>query len=228
MQVVLENESAQDVGASADAAFERGTLDAQCGTFGPTNMKSTTHGSEGNYIALGSGLNPAVDSGADETARFALSDCPPDSTASTCSHGGGHIAPTVPSLFSQVEKKYGTTGWKTHADDMNAKCSPYDADTYATVNGKSYKKYAVRHNPAAFFRGIACASQDVPSGNWAAGQGPLYATYTGYMNQFGLLVAAERLLRLSPRIGHVVNGTAGDPNPFGLAPGSPAAPAGGR
>src|SRR5690348_12549855 len=52
MHVVLENESAQDVNSSPDATFERGTLDTQCGTFGETNMKSTTHGSEGNYIAM--------------------------------------------------------------------------------------------------------------------------------------------------------------------------------
>src|SRR4051812_2606692 len=46
------------------------------------------------------------------------------------------------------------------------------------------------------------------------------------MNQFGLLAATQRLLGLSPLLGHagdaavpdVVNGTAADPNPFGLAP----------
>lgn len=337
MQVVLENESAMDVAASADAPFQRGTLDAQCGTFGPTNMKSTTHGSEGNYIALVSGLNPAVKTGADAAARFALSDCPPDSTASVCRYSGGHLAATVPSLFSQVERKYGTTGWKVYADDMDVNCSPHDANVYAKVDGKTYRKYAARHNPAVFFRGIACATQDVPSGNWAAGQGALYTdlargtvpnysfvvpntienghdpvaaaggrsqianadhflaalmklvqrspqyqsgdlvvmvtydegfrcgpgdcavgencaaphvrpvltscdvktwvvgryvrkrTYTGYMNQFGLLRATERLLRLSPRIGHaadsyvpdIVDGTADDPNPFNLASSGP-------
>src|SRR3954466_7355890 len=91
MHVVLENESAQDVDASPDAPFERGTLDTQCGTFGETNMKSTTHGSEGDYIALLSGLNPAINSGADAAARFSLSDCPPDSTLSNCAYGGGHL-----------------------------------------------------------------------------------------------------------------------------------------
>src|SRR3954447_12592721 len=333
MHVVLENESAQDVDASPDAPFERGTLDTQCGTFGQTNMKSTTHGWEGNYIALLSGLNPAINSGADAAARFSLSDCPPDSTVSSCSYGGGSLAATVPSLYSQVEQVYGTAGWKTYAADMDVNCSPHDANVYAT-SPKTYAKYVVRHNPAVFFRGIACAAQAVPSGDWRHGQGPLAGdlaagtvppysfvvpndidnghdpvsaagghsqianidnyltaflglvqqspqyqsgdlvvmvtfdegfrcgpadcgvgencadpnvspvltscdvktwmvgryvgshTYTGYMNQFGLLAATQRLLGLSPLLGHagdaavpdVVNGTAADPNPFGLAP----------
>jgi hypothetical protein len=333
MHLVLENESAQDVDASPDAPFERGTLDTQCGTFGQTNMKSTTHGSQGNYMALVSGLNPAINGGADAAARFSLSDCPPDSTVSSCSYGGGHLDATVPSIFSQLEQVYGAPGWKTYADDMDANCSPHDATVYST-SGKTYYEYVVRHDPAVYVRGIACASQVVPSGNWRAGQGPLAAdlaagtvppyslvvpndidnghdpvsvaggrsqigniddylsaflglvqqspqyqsgdlvvmvtfdegfrcgpgdcgvgencadpnvspvltscdvktwivgryvpsrTYTGYMNQFGLLAATQRLLGLSPLLGHagdaavpdVVNGTAADPNPFGLAP----------
>src|SRR4051812_19743551 len=162
MHVVLENESAQDVDASPDAVFERGTLDAQCGTFGQTNMKSTTHGSEGNYIALLSGLNPAINSGPDAAARFSLSDCPPDSTSPVCAYGGGHLDATVPSLFSQVEQRYGTTGWKTYADDMDMNCSPHDAIPYATAPGKTYYRYVVRHNPSVYFRGISCGAQTVP------------------------------------------------------------------
>ncbi|HZV25279.1 MAG TPA: hypothetical protein VFG00_03225, partial [Acidothermaceae bacterium] len=43
INIVLENESTANVESSPDATFERGTLDAQCGTFSQTAMHSTTH-----------------------------------------------------------------------------------------------------------------------------------------------------------------------------------------
>ena len=171
----LENESASAVTSSPDAPFQNGTLSGQCGGFAPTVMHSITHGSEGNYVGQVSGLNAATD----DVARFTLSDCPPDSTSSACAYGGGHFASSVPSLFSQVEATYGSGGWKTYADDMPSNCMTSDATPYATVGSTTYMKYAVRHNPAAYFNGIACGSQDIPSGDWANGQGALYNDLVG-------------------------------------------------
>ena len=172
----LENESTSSVQASPDAPFENNTLASQCGTFSATSMHSTTHGSESNYFAEVSGLNAALTTGADAAARFGLSNCPPDSTSSACVFGGGHFASTVPSIFSQAEQVYGTSGWKTYSDDMPSACYKDDAGVYATDgNGKTYPKYVARHNPAVYFNGIACATQDVPSGSWQTGQGALYS-----------------------------------------------------
>ncbi|HEY0869612.1 MAG TPA: hypothetical protein VGD55_04390, partial [Acidothermaceae bacterium] len=42
MNIVLENESSVAVDNSPDAVFEKGTLDAQCGTFSETAMHSVT------------------------------------------------------------------------------------------------------------------------------------------------------------------------------------------
>src|SRR5665213_2949793 len=111
LNIVLENESAVTVDASPDAPFENGTLNSQCGTFGQGAMHSTAHGSESNYFALVSGLNPTIMTGNDAQANFGLSDCPPSATlqppSSSCSHGSGHIAPTTPSIYSLVEQQYG-------------------------------------------------------------------------------------------------------------------------
>ena len=192
MHIVLENESAQDVNVSPDATFERGTLDTQCGTFGETNMKSTTHGSEGNYIAMTSGLNPAIATGADAVSRFTLSDCPPDSTSSSCGYGGGHIPATVPSLFSQVEQRFGSSGWKTYADAMPSPCAANDSTLYANAGGKNYYRYVVRHNPPPYFQGVACATRNVPSGNWSAGQGALHDDLAaGTLPPYSLVIPDE-------------------------------------
>ena len=138
-------------------------------------MHSITHPSEGNYAGQVAGVNPATD----DVARFTLSNCPPDSTSPACTYGGGHFDSSVPSLFSQVEAAGGPGGWKTYADDMPSNCTKSDATPYATVGSATYMKYAVRHNPAAYFQGIACGSQDVPSGDWANGQGALYNDLVG-------------------------------------------------
>jgi len=61
---------------------------------------------------------------------------------------------------------------------------------------------------------------------WIVGRYVPNYTYTGYMNQFGLLAATQRLLGLPPLLGHagdsstpdIVNGTVANPNPFNLAP----------
>ena len=61
---------------------------------------------------------------------------------------------------------------------------------------------------------------------WIVGRYVPSYTYTGYMNQFGLLAANQRLLGLPPLLGHagdsstpdIVNGTAANPDPFNLAP----------
>ena len=344
----LENESASSISGSPDAPFQNGTLSAQCGNFATSAMHSTTHPSESNYFAEVSGLNAAINSGTDALARFGLSDCPPDATNSFCTYGGGHFSSSVPSLFSQIEQQYGTNGWKTYADDMVTPCERSDDSVYATTPTATYRKYVSKHNPAVFFQGIACATQDVPSGDWRHGQGALYndiqagtlppfsfivpnnidnghdpstvngvtvaggknqianidayisslmaliqgspdyqsgnlvvmitfdegtkagpiagegtvgencadpaisalATscqvqtwiasryvpsylYSTYMNQFGLLAATQRILGLSPLLGHaadastpdIVNGTVAVPDPFNLVPGgSPPAP----
>ena len=175
MHIVLENEFADNITNSPDAPFQNNTLSTQCGNFTNDNMKGITHGSESNYIGLTSGLNPALNSGNDAQARWALSDCPPDSTSSVCTYGGGHIASTTPSLFSEIEQQYGTSGWKSYSDSELSNCENHDDNIYATdSNGKNYYSYAVRHNPAPYYAGIACSSQSVPSGNWQQGQGTLY------------------------------------------------------
>jgi hypothetical protein len=179
INLVLENESAITVDQSPDATFENGTLDTQCGTFSQTAMHSTTHPSESNYFALVSGLNGSTSLPADAPAVFGLSNCPPSVTinapTTTCTHGTGHFAPTVPSLFSLVEQQYGTTGWRTYADGMLTNCAAADGNTYATdSNGQKYNLYVTRHNPAIYFAGTACSSQDIPSGNWQGAQGQLY------------------------------------------------------
>jgi hypothetical protein len=70
--------------------------------------------------------------------------------------------------------------------------------------------------------------------NWIVGRYVPSHTYTGYMNHFGLLAATQRLLGLSPLLGHaadsstpdIVAGTTTDPDPFNLTPtGPPSAPA---
>ncbi len=61
---------------------------------------------------------------------------------------------------------------------------------------------------------------------WIVGRYVPNYTYTGYMNQFGLLAATQRLLSLPPLLGHagdsstpdIVNGTVANPDPFNLAP----------
>jgi Phosphoesterase family. len=173
--IVLENESASTVGGSPDAPFANNTLTAQCGHFARGVMHNTTHGSEGNYIALTAGLNGAIDSGNDALARFTLSDCPPDSAELSCEYGGGHLAATVPSVFSQIEKTYGPSGWRTFSDDMPIACDKNDAHVYATTPTAKYRLYVARHNPAVFFDGIHCRQNDVPAGDWKNGTGALYA-----------------------------------------------------
>ncbi|MCU1551315.1 MAG: hypothetical protein JWR36_1875 [Glaciihabitans sp.] len=175
----LENESSSSISGSPDAPFQNGTLSAQCGNFATSAMHSTTHPSESNYFAEVSGLNAAINSGTDALARFGLSDCPPDATNSFCTFGGGHFASTVPSLFSQIEQQYGVSGWKTYADDMVTPCERNDDTVYATTPSATYRKYVSKHNPAVFFQGIACATQDVPSGDWRNGQGALYNDLVG-------------------------------------------------
>jgi hypothetical protein len=178
MNIVLENESSVAVDNSPDATFERGTLDAQCGTFSETAMHSITHPSEPNYVALESGLNPAINSGNDGQANFALSNCPPNATnlppTSGCTNGRGQIAASTPSLYSLIEQQYGVAGWKGYADDMLGNCAANDGNVYNTVNGTAYNAYVVRHNPAPFFAGASCATQSVPSGDWKNQQGALY------------------------------------------------------
>jgi hypothetical protein len=180
MNIVLENESSVSVDTSPDATFERGTLDTQCGTFSETAMHSVTHPSEPNYIALESGLNPAINSGNDAQANFSLSNCPPSATAkppnSNCTNGTGQIAASTPSVYSLIEQKYGVSGWKDYSDDMLGNCASPDNNTYATdSNGLAYNLYVVRHNPAAYFAGLSCSTQSVPSGAWKSGQGVLYS-----------------------------------------------------
>ena len=80
LNIVLENVSAVTIDGSPDAPFQNGTLNSQCGRFGPGAMHSTAHGSESNYFALASGLNPTIMSGNDAQANFGLSDCPPSAT----------------------------------------------------------------------------------------------------------------------------------------------------
>ena len=175
----LENESSSSISGSPDAPFQNGTLSAQCGNFATAAMHSTTHPSESNYFAEVSGLNAAINSGTDALARFGLSDCPPDATNSFCTFGGGHFSSSVPSLFSQIEQQYGTSGWKTYADDMVTPCERNDDTVYATTPSATYRKYVSKHNPAVFFQGIACATQDVPSGDWRHGQGALFNDLQG-------------------------------------------------
>jgi hypothetical protein len=179
VNIMLENESDQSIETSPDATFERGTLDAQCGDFAQSTMHSTTHGSESNYIALTSGLNASVNSGTDAEARFGLSNCTPttpnQAATTACPYGTGTIPATTPSLYSQVEQQYGTTGWRDYSDSMPTSCDTGNGNLYATdSNGLGYDLYVGRHNPAIFFSGIACGTQNVPSGNWQAGQGALY------------------------------------------------------
>lgn len=182
IDIMLENESSVSVDNSPDATFERGTLDAQCGTFSETAMHSTTHPSEPNYISLESGLNPSINSGNDAQSNFALSNCPPSATitgpTASCTNGRGHIAPTTPSLYSLVEQQYGVSGWKDYSDDMPGNCAPNDGNVYNTVNGTAYNYYVVRHNPAAYFSGPSCSTQSVPSGAWNSQQGALYTDLT--------------------------------------------------
>jgi hypothetical protein len=185
----LENESTPTVQSSPDATFQNNVLSQQCGTFAPGAMHNTTHFSESNYLAQVSGLNAAIDSGPDAAARFGLSDCPPDSTSSSCKFGGGHFGASVPSIFSQIEAQTGASGWKTYADDMQTNCEKADDTAYASVGGVTYRKYAVRHNPAVFFSGIACATQVVPSGDWQGGTGPLYSDLmSGSLPEFSFIV----------------------------------------
>ena len=178
IDLVLENESSVAVDNSPDATFEKGTLDTQCGTFTETAMHSTSHPSEPNYIALESGLNPSINSGADAQANFTLSDCPPSATntppTSGCTNGRGQLASSTPSLYSLIEQQFGVAGWKNYSDDMPSNCGAADANTYATVGGTGYNRYVVRHNPAAYFQGPSCSTQSVPSGDWKTGQGALY------------------------------------------------------
>jgi hypothetical protein len=178
MDIVLENESPASIDSSPDAIFQRGTLDAQCGTFSATAMHSTSHPSEPNYIALESGLNATINAGNDAQANFALSNCPPSPTStpptSTCTNGRGQIASSTPSLYSLVEHTYGVTGWKDYSDDMLGNCAANDGNPYNTVNGVVYNRYLVRHNPAPYFAGPSCSTQSVPSGAWQNQQGALY------------------------------------------------------
>ncbi len=179
IDIVLENESSVSVDNSPDATFERGTLEAQCGTFGETAMHSTTHPSEPNYVGLESGLNPSINSGNDAQANFTLSNCPPSATntppTSSCTNGRGQIASSTPSVYSLIEQQYGVAGWKDYSDDMPSNCAAADANQYATSGSTVYDLYLVRHNPAVFFSGPSCSTQNVPSGAWGTGQGALYS-----------------------------------------------------
>ena len=176
MLINLENESSSAITGSPDAPFENGTLTQQCGTFSTSAMHSTTHPSEGNYFAEVSGLNPAINSGADAQSRFGLSDCPPDSLWAACTtYGSGHFPSSTPSLFSQVEQVDGTSGWKSYSDDMPTACAKNDGATYAHTATTNYQKYVTKHNPAVFWDGIACAANDIPSGDWQHQQGALYS-----------------------------------------------------
>jgi hypothetical protein len=68
---------------------------------------------------------------------------------------------------------YGASaGWRVYAEDMARPCQPYDGSPYATDgSGRTYRRYVARHNPAVFYRGIACAQQDLPAGDWKGGTG---------------------------------------------------------
>jgi hypothetical protein len=178
MDIVLENESPASIDTSPDATFQRGTLDAQCGTFSATAMHSTSHPSEPNYIALESGLNATINAGSDAQANFAISNCPPSATntppTSSCTNGRGQIPSSTPSLYSLLEQTYGASGWKDYSDDMPGNCATNDGTPYNTVNGTVYNLYLVRHNPAPYFAGPSCSTQSVPSGAWQNQQGALY------------------------------------------------------
>jgi len=192
IDIVLENESSVSVDNSPDATFQKGTLDAQCGTFSETAMHSTSHPSEPNYVALESGLNPSINSGTDAQANFTLSDCPPSATntppTSSCTNGRGQIPSTTPSLYSLIEQQYGVAGWKDYSDDMPSNCGATDANPYATLNGTTYNRYVTRHNPAVFFAGPSCSTQSVPSGAWQNAQGALYTDLmSGNMPRFSFV-----------------------------------------
>ncbi len=65
---------------------------------------------------------------------------------------------SAPSIFSQASAA--GLGWKSYEEVMPVKCSLKDSG-----------RYAVKHNPAAYFTGIRgdCASRDVPLGTTSAG-----------------------------------------------------------
>lgn len=147
--IMGENQSSSVLNTAPDATFEDQTLSTQCGSL--TNMHGETHASEANYQALVSG----------QYATWALCDFPPDDNgAHACSYGPVTHYTGVPSVFSQLEATSGVSSWKTYAESMTNNCQRYDGPTTAP--------YAVRHNPAVYFAGISCATQDVPLTNLSA------------------------------------------------------------
>jgi hypothetical protein len=73
----------------------------------------------------------------------------------SCETAGPCGKQNVPSIFSQV----GAAGWHAWNESMPANCAMGNFGDESTLNAYKYG-----HNPALFFAGLPCASDDVPAG----------------------------------------------------------------
>jgi hypothetical protein len=175
--VIGENESAPGL-VSQDASFQQGVLRKQCGSL--DNMHGLTHGSEPNYLALTSGGYP----------QWALCDYAPDTVGDLkCPYApSGQL--DGPSIFSQMEAKYGSAGWRSYMQSMPGTCQKTDGASYVGVDGIYRVKYVARHNPAVFFSTLAsCPRYDVPSGDFINHAGQFYNdAVSANLPRFSLLI----------------------------------------
>ncbi|WP_375479875.1 fibronectin type III domain-containing protein [uncultured Jatrophihabitans sp.] len=167
LHIFEENESASVVnGVDADdAGFELNTLGAQCGVL--SNMHGESHPSEPNYLDdTDGGNNP----------QWALCDAPPNSAG--CAAYGAATQISAPSIFSQVESKYGAHGWRVYGQDQTSNCQ---------MTNSADGLFVVRHNPPQYYTGVNCAADDVPAGNWQGKQGAFYSdVVNGTLPAFGM------------------------------------------
>jgi hypothetical protein len=186
MVIVGENRSPADVTDSPDAPLQN-ALDKQCDSL--VNMHGETHASESNYLALTSGNYP----------RWGLCDYPPDNNTPGCRYGpSSHL--TGSSVFGEFEDAFGSTGWRSYQANMGyiddsghyqpKNCQRFDGVPYTTADGKSHMRYAVRHNPAAYYSSLtSCVKYDVPMGDFTSEQGPFYDdARDGTLPRFSLVV----------------------------------------
>lgn len=175
--IIGENESRDKLVGAGVAPFQQGVLGKQCGSL--SNMHGLTHGSEPNYLGLVAGGYP----------RWALCDYRPDDQGHGCPYApSGHL--DGPSLFSQLQDRYGTSGWRSYEQSMRTPCQKTDGHWYHGDDGTSHPAYVTRHNPAVFFGQLtSCRRYDVPAGSLRGHSGAFStAAASGRLPKFSLLI----------------------------------------
>jgi phosphatidylinositol-3-phosphatase len=144
--IVMENRDGADAVRPKDAPF---TAALAAGCPSTTASLAATHPSFPNYLELTAGTHAQV-----------ASDCAPAAHACSSIHG-------VPSIFGRVD-------WRTYAESMGSPCDRGGQSRLSMLLAALNLvpgRYAVKHNPAAYFDDAAaqCERRDLPLGDYREG-----------------------------------------------------------